>query len=83
MVNEMKNDAVSVGGNDLPNAPAYTANAGVQLSHAFSPVATVYGRAERVRYGDYKYDDANLAGQQAYSLTNLRAGVRSRRCLTT
>jgi iron complex outermembrane recepter protein len=70
---------VSVGGNDLPNAPAYTANAGVQLSHAFSPVATVYGRAELVRYGDYKYDDANLAWQQAYSLTNLRAGVRSRR----
>jgi iron complex outermembrane receptor protein len=70
---------VNVGGNRLANAPAYTADAGVQVSRTVSPMATLYGRAELVRYGDFKYDDANTAGQSAYSLTNLRAGVRSRR----
>ena len=28
-----------------------------------------------VRYGAFDYDDANLAGQAAYSLANFRAGV--------
>ncbi len=29
-------------------------------------------------YGAFKYDDANLAEQEAYSLVNVRAGVESR-----
>ena len=35
-------------------------------------------RGEAVFYGAFKYDDLNMAGQSAYSLTNLRAGVRGR-----
>ena len=70
---------MNVSGNRLANAPAYTADAGVQVSHAVTPIATLYGRAEVVQYGDFKYDDANTAGQSAYSIANLRAGVRGKR----
>ncbi len=37
-----------------------------------------FGRAELVRYGAFDYDDANSAGQKAYSLANFRAGVEVR-----
>ena len=40
--------------------------------------ATLYGHADIVFYGAFKYDDANLAEQEAYSLANFRAGVRGR-----
>jgi iron complex outermembrane receptor protein len=67
-----------VAGNELPNAPGYTASLGAQLSSAASARVTVYGRAETVFYGSYFYDEANSAGQDAYALTNLRAGARGR-----
>jgi iron complex outermembrane receptor protein len=70
---------VSVGGNKLANSPSYTADLGVQYSRAIVAGATLYGRAEVVRYGDFQYDDANTAGQSAYSLAHFRAGVRTRR----
>jgi outer membrane receptor protein involved in Fe transport len=37
------------------------------------------GRAEAICYGDYQYDDPNTAGQSAYTLTNLRVGIRGKR----
>jgi hypothetical protein len=37
---------------------------------------TVYGRGEVVFFGAFVYDDLNRDGQDAYSLTNLRAGIR-------
>jgi iron complex outermembrane receptor protein len=70
---------VNVGGNKLANSPAYTADLGVQYSRAIVSRATLYGRAEIVRYGDYQYDDANTAGQGAYSLAHFRAGMRTTR----
>jgi iron complex outermembrane recepter protein len=70
---------VGVGGNRLSNSPLYTADAGVQYSRAIRSRATLYGRAEVVRYGDLFYDDANTTGQSAYALTNFRAGVRTTR----
>jgi iron complex outermembrane receptor protein len=70
---------VNVGGNKLANSPAYTVDFGVQYSRAIVSRATLYGRAEVVRYGDYQYDDANTAGQSAYSLAHFRAGVRTAR----
>jgi iron complex outermembrane receptor protein len=70
---------VPVGGNRLSNTPLYTADAGVQYTQAIAPRVTMYGRAEVVRYGDLFYDDANTAGQSAYSLTHFRVGVRTRK----
>ena len=73
--------SVDVSGNELPNTPGYTATAGAQLSRALGTRvdATLYGRAEAVFYGAFQYDDANTAGQEAYSLANFRAGVRGTR----
>ena len=49
---------------------------GAQWSRDLASGATVYGRGDIVVYGAFRYDDANSAGQDAYSLTNLRGGVR-------
>ena len=69
---------VNVSGNKLSNAPDYTANAGLQYSRAVRGATSLYGRAELVSYGEYQYDDANSAGQSAYSLANFRAGARGK-----
>lgn len=69
---------VNVGGKEIPNTPDYTATFGAQLSHALRPGVDVYGRAEMTFYGAFKYDDLNMAEQRAYSLANVRAGLRSR-----
>ena len=37
-----------------------------------------FGRADVVFSGAYHYDEANLEGQVAYSLVNIRAGVKAR-----
>lgn len=67
---------VDVSDNELPNTPDYNASFGAHLSKAVTSSATLYGLAEVVLYGPFKYDDANSVGQDAYSLTNFRAGVR-------
>ena len=69
---------VPVSGNRVPNTPEYTATIGTHLSRAVTPAIRVYGRAEAVFYGAFKYDDLNLAEQKAYSLANLRFGARGR-----
>ncbi len=73
---------VPVGGNRIPNAPSYVATIGTQLSHEVRPGVTVYGRAEATFYGDFEYDDLNLARQDAYSLAGFRVGVRGERLFT-
>ncbi len=63
----------------LPNTPDYTANVGGQYSQAFNAEVSGYVRAEIVFRGDYFYDDSNTEGQDAFSLTNFRFGVRGKR----
>jgi iron complex outermembrane receptor protein len=67
---------VTVGGNRLANTPNYTADFGGQYAAAITPSASLYARAEVAFRGDYHYDDANTQGQDAYSLTTIRGGVR-------
>jgi iron complex outermembrane receptor protein len=69
---------VNVSGNEIPNTPDYTATFGTQFSRAVRTDATMYGRAEVAFYGAFQYDDLNRAGQDAYSLTNFRAGIQRR-----
>jgi iron complex outermembrane receptor protein len=71
-------NGVPVGGNTIPNTPDYTVTLGTQVTHPVRPGISVYGRAEAVFYGAFEYDDLNLAGQDAYSLANFRAGARGR-----
>jgi iron complex outermembrane receptor protein len=68
---------VDVSGNELPNTPGYTGSLGLKLSAGLSRTLSVYGRADVVFYGAYRYDDLNRAGQDAYSLVNLRGGFRA------
>jgi iron complex outermembrane recepter protein len=67
---------VDVSDNHIPNTPDYTATFGAHLTHELTPAATLYGHGEIVFYGAFKYDDANLAEQEAYSLANFRGGLR-------
>ena len=67
---------VDVGGKKLPSTPDYNATVGMQLSRAVRTGWSLYGRAEMAFYGEFQYDDANTAAQDAYSLGNFRAGVR-------
>jgi iron complex outermembrane receptor protein len=66
----------NVSGNKIPNTPDYTASFGVQYARAVRQDITAYGRADVALYGAFKYDDMNTQEQDAYALTNLRAGVR-------
>jgi iron complex outermembrane receptor protein len=70
---------VDVSGNTLANAPTYTADFGAQYTHALAGALSLVARAEAICYGDFKYDDLNTEGQDAYTLTNLRAGVRAKK----
>jgi iron complex outermembrane recepter protein len=70
---------LDIAGNTVPNTPDFTATMGVQYGRALSQAATLYGRAELVVYGPSKYDESNAQGQDAFSLTNLRGGVRGKR----
>jgi iron complex outermembrane receptor protein len=74
-----ESNGVDVSGKRLANAPTYTADFGVQYSRPLASGLTLTGRAEAICYGDYQYDDPNTAGQGAYTLTNLRAGLRGKR----
>jgi iron complex outermembrane receptor protein len=67
---------VNVSGNDLPYIPGYTFTIGTQLTGAVSSRVSLYGRGELTAYGSFQYDPANRESQDAYSLVNLRAGVR-------
>ena len=69
---------VDVAGNTLPNTPDYTATIGAQFTCALTAAATIYARGEIVGYGSFQYDDLNSAAQDAYSLTNIRGGVRGK-----
>ena len=66
-----------VSGNRLPIAPEYTFNLGTQFSQVLTNALSLYGRGELTAYGSFHYDDLNRAEQEAYSLANFRAGIRS------
>jgi iron complex outermembrane recepter protein len=71
-------NGVNVAGKTLANAPSYTADFGVQYSRPLREGLSLVARAEALCYGEYQYDDANTQAQDAYTLTNLRAGLRGR-----
>jgi iron complex outermembrane receptor protein len=74
-------DGVDVSGNRLANAPTYTADFGGQYTVALTASTNAFARADIIFRGSHQYDHANTQAQEAYSLTNFRAGVRGRRLL--
>jgi iron complex outermembrane receptor protein len=71
-------NGVDVSGKTLANAPSYTADFGIQYLRPLRGEWNLLARVEAICYGDYQYDDANTAGQSAYTLTNVRAGARAK-----
>ena len=70
---------LDVSDNAVPFTPDYTLAIGTQITHDLSSAFALYGRAELTSSGAFHYDDTNLAEQEAYSLVNLRAGLRGGR----
>ena len=66
---------LDVSDNEIPNTPKVTFNIGTQYGRTLS-WGTLYGRADLVLYGPFKYDELNVEGQDTYSLTNIRIGAR-------
>jgi iron complex outermembrane receptor protein len=71
-------NGINVAGNKLANAPSYTADFGVQYSRALINGLSLTARAEAICYGAFQYDDANTTGQDAYTLTHFRAGIKGK-----
>jgi iron complex outermembrane receptor protein len=69
---------LDVSGNTVPNTPAYTATFGAQYSNEFRPGHRFFARADVALTGAFEYDEANTERQDAYTLTNFRAGFRAR-----
>jgi iron complex outermembrane recepter protein len=72
-------DNQRVGGNALPYAPTFNANMGTQISWAPSRHFSLYLRTQVTVFGDFLYDASNAVGQDGYSLTSFRGGVRGKR----
>jgi iron complex outermembrane receptor protein len=70
---------VDVSGNHVPFTPDYTFAVGAQVTHDLTARLALYGRGELAATGSFHYDDTNLAAQDAYSLVNLRGGIRASR----
>jgi iron complex outermembrane receptor protein len=69
---------VDVSGKTISNTPSFTTMAGTQLSHPLNGTTSLFVRGEFVTTGAFQYDDANTAGQTAYTVTNFRGGVRGK-----
>jgi iron complex outermembrane receptor protein len=57
---------------------AWLPDFGVQYTRPLREGLSLMARAEALCYGSYQYDDPNTAGQDAYTLTHLRAGMRGK-----
>jgi len=73
-----QSSGVDVSGNKIQFTPDYTSAIGAQFSKEIKPSWRMYGRVDLLFTGAFEYDDANTARQDAYTLTNLRAGVRGK-----
>lgn len=70
---------LAIDGNDVPGTPEYTAAAGAQITRQIIRSWNWFARGEGIFYGGFQFDESNAAGQEAYSLVNLRGGVTGRR----
>ena len=76
-----KSGGVDVSGKTIPNTPSTTTVIGRRGRAAGQPAPSMFGRAESVFTGAFEYNTANTARQDGYSVTNLRAIIRSGRLI--
>jgi len=72
-------NGIDLSDNKIPNTPAFTTTVGAQYSKEMRPGHRLYGRLEVVTTGAFEYDEANTQRQDAYTLTNVRAGIAVKR----
>jgi iron complex outermembrane receptor protein len=70
---------IDVSGHAVPFTPDFTFAIGTQFTHDLTSQFALYGRGELTASGAFHYDDTNLASQDAFSLVNLRGGMRTGR----
>ena len=63
-------------GNNLPNVPEFTWNAGIEARKSFAGGVDGYLRAELVGVGETAYDSDNTARQNDYVIADFRIGIR-------
>jgi iron complex outermembrane receptor protein len=71
---------VDVSDNTIPNTPSYTGLVGAQYSRDVRG-HRVWGRVDVGLTGAFEYDEANTVRQDAYALTNVRAGINFSRLI--
>ena len=76
--NGTSSGAFDISDNKVQNTPAYTASFGAQVSRAVRFGGRLFGRADVAVTGAFEYDEFNTQRQDAYTVTNLRAGWRGR-----
>ena len=65
-----------ISGNKIANTPAFTTLFGAQYSREFHPGSHWFARVDFATTGAFEYDEANTQRQDAYTLTNIRGGIR-------
>ncbi|HET6248391.1 MAG TPA: TonB-dependent receptor [Tepidisphaeraceae bacterium] len=70
-----RSSGANVGGHDLPYAPDFTYNAGVQYTFKLPHDMKAYARAEIFGVGRYFYDASNAVAQSNYQIADFRLGV--------
>jgi iron complex outermembrane receptor protein len=68
-----------ISGHKVANTPAFTTTFAAQYSREFRPGHRLFGRVDVVTTGAFEYDEANTVRQDAYTITNVRGGLRLRR----
>jgi iron complex outermembrane receptor protein len=67
---------VDVSGNKIPNTPSFTTSFGGQYTYAMGP-GHAFVRVNVATTGAFEYDEANTERQPAYTLTDIRGGIRT------
>ena len=75
------NDGIMLGaddisGNKIANTPAFTTLFGAQYSRQMGAKWRWFGRVDIATTGAFEYDEQNTQRQDAYTLTNIRGGIR-------
>jgi iron complex outermembrane receptor protein len=65
-------------GRRMPFTPEFTGGLGTQYAWFFTETLNLFARVQVTVCGQYDYDVSNTKGQDIYSLTDFRIGVRNR-----
>ncbi len=71
-----RDGGANIGNNQVPYTPDYTITGGTQFNWNVGGGYNLYARGDVQFIGSYNYDSINAQAQGAYTLANIRVGVR-------